>query len=324
MGRSTNAVSGITSITFGGELEYRLDRSRDSTNIMSGTEFEFPALYQSADNGSNLAQGHFLWIIKWEYFLLFCVSGIAATRTLTGISPLWISIFLVVLAGLFVYKVFKKKDQDWYQCRALAESIKTATWRFTMRAHPFGDATNIEVPKSEFRNLLHDILRANQRIAENLHDAHTHQVTNSMIMVRGKILEERISYYVTHRIDDQRSWYVKKSAQNRKALRLWVAVTIGVYVAAAVSLNAEELGVSHILLAFDPLIVLATSALGWLQMKRHGELIASYNLTAHEIGIIRARSDAVRSEEEFSDFVNEAELAFSREHTQWVARRDAN
>ena len=291
---------------------------------MSSTGFEFPALYQSADNGSKLAQGHFLWIIKWEYFLLFCVSGITATRTLTGVSPLFISIFLVVLAGLFVYKVFKKKDQDWYQCRALAESVKTATWRFTMRAHPFEDAENIEVPKSEFRNLLRDILRANQRIAENLHDAHTHQVTDSMIMVRGQTLEERISYYVAHRIDDQRSWYVNKSAQNRKALRLWVAVTVGVYVAAAVSLNAEELGVNHILLAFDPLIVLATSALGWLQMKRHGELIASYNLTAHEIGIIRVRSDAVGSEEEFSAFVNEAELAFSREHTQWVARRDVN
>lgn len=291
---------------------------------MSGTGFEFPALYRSADNGSNLAQGHFLRIIKWEYFLLFCVSGIAATRTLTGISPLLISIFLVVLAGLLVYKVFKKKDQDWYQCRALAESIKTATWRFTMRAHPFADAANIAIPKSEFRNLLHDILRANQHIAENLHDAHADQVTESMIKARGQILEERISYYVAHRIDDQRSWYVNKSAQNRKALRLWITVTVGVYVAAAVSLNAEEFGVSYILLAFDPLIVVATSALGWLQMKRHGELIASYNLTAHEIGIIRARSDAVASEEEFSDFVNEAELAFSREHTQWVARRDAN
>ena len=291
---------------------------------MSGTTFDFPALYRSANDGSNLAQRHFLWIIRWEYFLLFCVSAIATTRLLTGIPPLLISILLVALAGIFVYKVFKKKDQEWYQCRALAESVKTATWRFTMRAHPFSDAANIEVPKSEFRNLLNDILNANQRIAENLHDADTLQVTDSMMEVRRKALADRISYYVENRIDDQRNWYAKKSSQNRRALKLWIAVTVGVYMAAAVSLNAEVLGIRDVFLAFDPLIVLATSALGWIQMKRHGELIASYNLTAHEIGIIRIRSDALESEEDFSDFVNEAELAFSREHTQWVARRDVN
>ena len=193
-----------------------------------------------------------------------------------------------------------------------------------MRAHPFGDADTIEVPKSELRNLLSDILKANQRIAENLHHAATLQVTDSMMEVRRKELADRISYYVENRIDDQRSWYANKSSQNRRALRLWIAVTVCVYMAAAVSLNAEMLGISDIFLAFDPLIVLATSALGWIQMKRHGELIASYNLTAHEIGIIRIRSDALASEEDFSDFVNEAELAFSREHTQWVARRDVN
>ena len=231
---------------------------------MSSTEIAFPALYRSADNGSNLAQGHFIWTIRWEYFLLFCVSAITSTRTFTGISPLFISITLAVLAGLFVFKVFKKKDQDWYQCRALAESVKTATWRFTMRENPFEDAEHIEVPKAELRNLLHDILTENQRIAENLHDAHTHQVTGSMVAVRGQTLEERISYYIEHRIDDQRRWYVKKSAQNRRALRLWIAVTVGVYVIAAVRLNAEELGINNILLAFDPLIVLETSVLGWL------------------------------------------------------------
>lgn len=291
---------------------------------MSVTNFEFPALYRSANDGSNLAQKHFLWIIRWEYFLLFCVSAIATTRVLTGVSPLLISVVLVALAGIFVYKVFKMKDQEWYQCRALAESVKTATWRFTMRAHPFADSDNIEVPKSEFRNLLSDILKANQRIAENLHDAATLQVTDSMMEVRRKILADRISYYIENRIDDQRSWYAKKSSQNRRALRLWIAVTVGVYIAAATSLNADVLGIGEVFWAFDPLIVLATSALGWIQMKRHGELIASYNLTAHEIGIIRIRSDALASEEDFSDFVNEAELAFSREHTQWVARRDVN
>ena len=134
---------------------------------------------------------------------------------------------------------------------------------------------------------------------------------------------KRIAFYVENRIDDQRRWYSKKSKANKNAFRFWVIATIVVYVLAAISLNSEQLGVGWATYAFDPLIVVVTSAIGWMQMKRHSELMASYNLTAREIDIIRSNSDSVKTEEEFSDFVNEAELAFSREHTQWVARRDA-
>ena len=291
---------------------------------MSAPGLEYPALYKSASDGSATAQKRFLGTIRWEYFLLFAVSIASATRGLSGLNPLILSILLVILAGLFVYKTVKKLDQDWYRCRALAESVKTSTWRFAMRAHPFAYTENIENPKAEFRNFLRDILQSNRSIAENLHSDETEQVTASMIKTRKLPLQDRIAFYIKNRIDDQKSWYAKKSSANKAAQHRWFWLTIVIYVVAAISLNADQLGFPQATLAFDPMIVLVTSALGWLQMKRHGELTASYNLTAHEIGIIRGNSDAIKTESEFSDFVNEAELAFSREHTQWVARRDVN
>lgn len=243
---------------------------------------------------------------------------------MSGINPLLITLLLVVVAGLFVFKIVKRLDQDWYRCRALAESVKTSTWRFSMRAHPFEDMSSIETPKANFRNLLRDILQANGHIAANLETPVTEQVTDSMVELRKLPLDERMDYYVKNRIDNQRTWYSKKSKVNKNALTFWVAATIVLYIIAAISLNAEQLGLPWATLAFDPLIVVVTSALGWLQMKRHGELMASYNLTAHEIGIIRGNSELVKTEDELSDFINEAELAFSREHTQWVARRDGS
>ncbi|EBA09093.1 Anthranilate synthase component I [Sagittula stellata E-37] len=230
----------------------------------------------------------------------------------------------MVLAGLFVFKIFKRLDQDWYRCRALAESVKTSTWRFSMRAHPFEDTSSIEVPKTNFRNLLKDILQTNRHIAANLETSVTEQVTGSMIEIRKLPLNQRMDYYVRNRIDNQQAWYSKKSTASKAALSFWVVATIVLYIIAAIALNAEQLGLPSATLAFDPLIVIVTSALGWLQMKRHGELMASYNLTAHEIGILLGDLEAVKTEDEFSDLINEAELAFSREHTQWVARRDAN
>jgi len=97
-------------------------------------------------------------------------------------------LLLVVLAGLFVFKVYKRLDQDWYRCRALAESVKTSTWRFAMRAHPFMDAESVDQPKAEFRNLLRDILKANHNLAENLQNADADQFTASMHTIRQMTL----------------------------------------------------------------------------------------------------------------------------------------
>ncbi len=291
---------------------------------MTAPKLKYPALYDSANSGSNAAQRKFLWTIRGEYILLFCVSVASVIHKAYELNPLFISLLLFFLAGLFLFKVLKKLDQDWYLCRALAESVKTSTWRFSMRAHPFQDTKTVSIPKENFSNLLTDILRANRHIAQNLTADDTYQVTESMVKVRKLSISERLSYYVNNRIDDQQNWYKKKSANNKRAFQVWFCLIILIYIGGLISLNAHQLGMPWANFLFDPFIVLATSAIGWLQMKRHGELIASYNLTAHEIGIIKIHSDSVETEESLSDFVNEAELAFSREHTHWIARRDTN
>ncbi|EJL0954202.1 SLATT domain-containing protein, partial [Salmonella enterica] len=66
---------------------------------------------------------------------------------------------------------------------------------------------------------------------------------------------------------------------------------------------------------------LAASIVGWVQIKKYNELAVSYFLTAHEIGDIKEQFNYISSENDFLEFVNNAEKAFSREHTQWLARR---
>jgi hypothetical protein len=72
----------------------------------------------------------------------------------------------------------------------------------------------------------------------------------------------------------------------------------------------------------DILIAIAASLLTWMQAKRFSELSASYALTANEIGIVREQADDLVSDGTLSSFVGDSENAFSREHTQWVARKD--
>lgn len=66
----------------------------------------------------------------------------------------------------------------------------------------------------------------------------------------------------------------------------------------------------------------AAAILVWMQSKRFTELSTSYSLAAHEISLIRERSKNSFTENDFSIFVGDAENAFSREHTQWAARKD--
>ena len=72
----------------------------------------------------------------------------------------------------------------------------------------------------------------------------------------------------------------------------------------------------------DVFVAMAASVLSWMQAKRFSELAASYALAAHEIGLIKEQSLLPDTPEKFSLFVGDAENAFSREHTQWVARKD--
>jgi hypothetical protein len=60
-----------------------------------------------------------------------------------------------------------------------------------------------------------------------------------------------------------------------------------------------------------------------LQLRRYQELSQSYLITATELSLIKSKIHQIETEEELSNFVDDAETAISREHTLWLARRDS-
>jgi hypothetical protein len=144
-----------------------------------------------------------------------------------------------------------------------------------------------------------------------------------MAVTRLLELEARKAYYRENRIRDQKAWYAKKAAMNRRASRFWFTVGLAAY-AVAIALAVSRIAFSEWQFwPIDAVLVFASAVLGWTQVKRFNELASSYTLTAHEIGILQGRLDDIDQEEKFSEFINEAEQAFSREHTQWVARQQS-
>lgn len=231
------------------------------------------------------------------------------------------ALVLIGALGCALYLYFVRPDRRWYSGRAVAESIKTITWRYISKAEPFDNSD--EIDRHDFGLKLKAIVDQNKDVAGLLI---THldglQISSQMDHLRQTSATERLDYYRTHRIVDQQTWYAKKAATNRRMVdKYFIALltTIGI------SILFSIVKVRYPTASFWPtdfFVTVAAGLLSWIQAKRFQELSASYALAAHEISLIRQQAGTPMSDEELSKFIGDAENAFSREHTQWIARKD--
>jgi hypothetical protein len=283
---------------------------------------DFPALYRSASNSSAAAQSLYLRFNLAQFALLLVASSVSLVFDSLPEAPIFYCIAIGSAAAVLIAMATKKPEREWYACRALAESIKTSTWRFMMRAEPFDDNNDANPVSARFRQFLTQILEASRHIQDAIgrFPPRGEQISAAMISNREKTLQERIAFYVEHRIVDQENWYADKAQRNGDSYRRWI---FGCVVLQGVTIIFALLRVKYFSHYWptEPMLLLATAIIGWIQIKKFSELSSAYSLTAHEIGIIRSRVNEIQTENDFSEFVNEAERAFSREHTQWAARQ---
>ncbi|MBY5553002.1 DUF4231 domain-containing protein [Rhizobium leguminosarum] len=283
---------------------------------------QYPALFRSADAASNKYQRHYLNLIKTEYALLFVASVLSLSVFASSIVYATATLVLGLSAAVLLTRAIGKPEQDWYKCRALAESVKTLTWRYAMCSSPFGEGDQTKA-RNEFKENLEKTFKSNSEAASKIASdwSAENQITAEMTRLRTLPLAERKDFYQQHRINEQRGWYSRQAAWNRKMSTRWVTASVISYIAAA-SLSVARIVQPEISLwPIDPLIVVATSIVGWIQIKKFNELAAAYSVTSQEIGLINITLEHSEDVNSFSDFVVEAETAFSREHTLWIARQ---
>jgi hypothetical protein len=284
---------------------------------------DYPALYDSANNASLTSQKYYLLGMKWYIGLSIAAAFLSIYIKESTLAGILASIMFFAILFLTIFQAVKRYDRTWYNGRAVAESVKTRTWRFITRAEPYIDNESVNNVREEFCNDLKDILDQNRELGSFLsHESVTKDtITQSMLEIRKFSLTDRLNYYVSNRINEQRNWYHTKASYNKELAKNWF---IGLIVinSIIIILLLIEVGYGFYNLPTPALIVVGSSIVSWTQIKKYQDLATSYGLTAHEIGIIKDQSFKVQGEKELSGFVKDAENAFSREHTQWVARKD--
>lgn len=284
---------------------------------------EYPALYNAANQASIESQNNYLLGLKWYLFLTILAALLSVYIKESREAGIIATVVFLGVLFLTIYQAFKRFDKDWYNGRAVAESVKTRTWRFVMRAEPYFDSNDIKEVKKAFCQDLNDILEQNRELGSSFtHPSMTEEtITDSMLEIRKRDFDDRLNYYISNRINEQRAWYFTKASLNKKLAKRWFIALVVTQSIVIISLLIE-IGYEIYNLPTAAIIVAGSSILSWMQIKRYQDLATSYSLTAHEIGILKSQSFVVNNGATLSDFVKDAENAFSREHTQWVARKD--
>lgn len=283
---------------------------------------DFPGLYQSANQASILAQQvYFSWLAAY-LILLVCaalVSFLWPTSTEGALASA--ALFLVTLSILIVLKV-RRPDDVWYNGRAVAESVKTRSWRWMMRAEPYQDESNHALASKQIINDLKSILKQNRSLSHQLNSSAgiLDPISEKMLAVRQMPLEKRLSVYREQRINNQATWYSKKSQLNKRRAYRWFCISFTLH-ATAIGMLLYRIKDPTFSAPVEVVATAAGSVLTWLQAKKHNELNSAYTLAAHEIVLIKGEAVSVKSEGDLSDFIISSENAFSREHTQWAARK---
>jgi len=295
----------------------------DSLSTQAIKDDDLPALFCAADQAANRSRRQHVALTAMNLTLLalgalFDVvsSHVAHKRAFAVASAVCflLTVFVTIVAAAL------KLEQKWYLGRAVAESVKTLSWKYMMRVDP-ESGTGGGTPEDRLTGDLRAILEEFQEIGSLLggKTAVRDQISGVMKTVRGAGFADRKQTYMEQRVGQQRGWYSVKSGQNKNASSFLIVALIGcqfiAVVISGISIVNEQLN-------FAPLFAAtASSLIAWGQLRQYDELAQSYGMAAQELGLVEEQGKQEIPESDFSQFVVMAETAISREHTLWRARR---
>jgi hypothetical protein len=288
----------------------------------------FPALFRCADDASRNAQWWYLRCVGVNLGLLVLGALVGSLnpsdyghkQMVQGVAA---TCFFLAL-GTTILLANRRWDRVWYAGRAVAESVKSLTWKFIAGADPFPIILDSGEVIEQFTNSLRELLQENRHLAAVFSgkEAAGEQVTGHMTNLRGAAIGVLRDAYLAQRINEQQEWYANNAATNSRYQNIWFTLLV---------LLQAGAGVAAVLLTINPTApwrataafsTLASATVAWGQVKRFQELAQAYGFAAQELSLISARAPHVGTREELARFVNDSETAISREHSTWVARRE--
>jgi hypothetical protein len=210
-------------------------------------------------------------------------------------------------------------EKAWYQCRAIAETVKSLAWRYAAGGNPFPTEVDAAKADESFGHRLRELLYEFETAGLIPSKASAKLITTWMREMRASPFESRKEAYRHLRIENQHAWYTTRAQLNRLRSTEWSIGLLSVQVLGVAGAVLKGTGVIHVDV-LGIMAAVAASAVAWLQINQHSTLMQSYGQAGYELLLVLNDLDET-VEKEWAKFVEEAEKAISREHTAWLTKR---
>lgn len=286
----------------------------------SDQEFDLPAIYVAADQASGRGQRSYMRLSAIRLISLLvgafagALSFVATSFAVWG----WLLLLAFVVAAFAEFSLIRvQPERDWYAGRAIAESVKTLAWRYSVRGEPFNSMMSDRAAEELLLARIKEVVRkGSDRIDLEIGSA---VVTEAMRSLRAEGLESRRSTYLGKRTASQRSWYSTKARENESRASIFRYALLGGELLAVVA-AALVLG-RHVAIDFAGLVAAMVAAgAAWMALKQYSQLTSAYRVAAVELSLQESVLQTVGAEQ-WDQAVSDAEEAISREHTMWLASR---
>lgn len=291
---------------------------------------DYPELFYTSDKEATDAQITYLRLQKVYLLLLVFASITGSMSIIIGPSShysLSTASTVVLAVGLILLWIIRgqRYDKIWFDCRAIAESVKTSTWRYMMQTAPYCANVEDSLVDKRFLQKLEEIRKMRPGIEHYLAGHSTSgisAISEYMRKVRSLPLDKRKDIYLRKRLLDQKQWYEIKAGTHRSSASKWFWTIVVLQILALTMAIIQLAAKLHRVDLIPILVTLVAVFVAWSQIRRHDELTQGYFLAAQELGSLESLAPHVQETEKLEEFVLQTENTISREHTMWCARRE--
>ena len=252
-----------------------------------------------------------------------------------------VSIFAAVICTFLSFLVYRRKNtqnltEQWTHTRVIAETIKSEWFMYVVGGgnYPIKDEIDEEdclnSLNSRIRHFMDDYKKKIHSVEGDYIEPEDLFMESDVKTYRHKSLEDRLEYYKTERMENQKIWYETKSKIMNKKIKTYnslfkFVVGLGTLIGFSMWLNLwQDLNIPFINNAdfFSIAIALAFAFDAFSSINQYERLSIVYTKSYHDLvdsiqELNDPNNDISSNEKVFNEFIEDIENKISNEHKSW-------
>ncbi|MDA2811046.1 DUF4231 domain-containing protein [Nocardiopsis sp. RSe5-2] len=291
------------------------------TEVESLRESDLPGLYQAAASASSRGRRRYELAIRLRLGLVVAaaVSGMLASLKGEIAAITALAFFGALLVEIYVLN--DRPDLAWYEGRALAETVKSLTWRYAVGAAPFAVSSGPDkAVGGRFRDQISRLLKESPQAG--IAPTESPVIGDRVQKIRARPVADRRAIYLRGRVVDQQRWYAGQARIGERRATAWRVVMLLFEVAGFLGAVGYALGAVALDLS-GTMAALVGAGAAWTATRRHDLSARTYSYASNELSIVRDRLEDIDLSDEacWADTAAEAENVITSENAAWRAAR---